>query len=181
MKYILLAALLLGTTAAVEAQQDCGTELMVPKAGAKSTLKSTTRNSGTMTKIEKSDAEWKKILTAEQYRVLRERGTELAFTGKYYKTDEDGNYHCAGCGSLLFTSKEKYHSGSGWPSFYAPADSKTVVIRKDHSHGMVRDEVLCAACGGHLGHGFEDGPRPTGLRYCINSLSLDFEGKEKKH
>lgn len=178
MRSFLLFTLLLVAAMPAVAQQDCGTELMLPKKGAESTLTSTKGKAGTMNRIEKSDAEWKRLLTADQYRVLREKGTELAFTGKYYKTDADGNYHCGGCGSLLFTSKEKYHSGSGWPSFYAPADNDRVVVRKDHSHGMVRDEVLCAACGGHLGHVFEDGPRPTGLRYCINSVSLDFEKGE---
>ena len=171
---LLLPLLLVGVTP-TSAQQDCGTDLMRPKQGTHSTMTTTKAKGGVMLKVEKTDAEWKRLLTAEEYRVLRERGTELAFTGKYYKTDADGNYHCAGCGSLLFTSKEKYHSGSGWPSFYAPADNERIVIRKDHSHGMVRDEVLCAACGGHLGHVFEDGPRPTGLRYCINSVSLDFK------
>lgn len=160
--------------------QDCGTDLMVPKKGAQSTLKSTTGKEKNMTVIEKSQAEWKSILTPEQFRVLRERGTETAFTGKFYKHDKEGNYHCAGCGNLLFSSREKYHSGSGWPSFFAPAKNGNVIIRKDSSHGMVRDEVLCAHCGGHLGHVFDDGPRPTGLRYCINSVSLDFDGKKKK-
>jgi peptide-methionine (R)-S-oxide reductase len=122
--------------------------------------------------------DWKRILTDEQYRVLREKGTEPAFSGKYYTHDEKGNYHCAGCGNLLFTSAEKYHSGSGWPSFFAPADNDNLVLRKDSSHGMIREEVLCAACGGHLGHVFDDGPKPTGLRYCINSVSLDFKGMQ---
>jgi peptide-methionine (R)-S-oxide reductase len=180
MKYMLVTASFLLATVSLHAQQDCGTELMVPKNEAKSTRKSTTAKAPAMTKNDKTDTDWKKILSPDQFRVLREKGTEPAFTGKYYKHDKDGNYLCAGCGSLLFTSEEKYHSGSGWPSFYAPAENKNIVVRRDESHGMVRDEVLCAKCGGHLGHVFDDGPRPTGLRYCINSVSLDFESKESK-
>lgn len=125
--------------------------------------------------IQKDDRTWKKELNDEQFRVLRNKGTEVAFTGKYYKHDKDGVYRCAGCGAELFRSDEKYHSGSGWPSFYAPAGEANIVIRKDYSHGMVREEVLCAQCGGHLGHVFEDGPQPTGLRFCINSVSLEFD------
>ncbi|MBR9977023.1 MAG: peptide-methionine (R)-S-oxide reductase MsrB [Bacteroidetes bacterium] len=124
--------------------------------------------------------DWKQELSTEQYRVLREKGTEPAFSGAYYTHDEKGNYYCAGCGNLLFTSGEKYHSGSGWPSFYAPADKQNVRIQKDTSHGMIRDEVLCAHCGGHLGHVFDDGPQPTGQRYCINSVSLDFRQTQDK-
>ncbi len=179
MKYIPLVLLMLSFTSVLQAQ-DCGTDLMVPKKGAKSTIKATTGKAANMSKVEKSDAEWKKILSPDEFRVLRQKGTEVAFTGKYYKYDKDGSYRCAGCGSLLFTSKEKYHSGSGWPSFYAAADNKNIVIHKDRSYGMERDEVLCANCGGHLGHVFEDGPKPTGLRFCINSASLDFENKEEK-
>jgi peptide-methionine (R)-S-oxide reductase len=178
MTRMLIVAALLLAVAPLRAQQDCGTELMVPKQKtATSTIKSTTEKAKAMTKIEKSEGEWRRILSPEQFRVLREKGTEIAFTGKYYKNERNGNYHCAGCGSLLFTSGDKYHSGSGWPSFHSPADNKNIVVRKDHSHGMVRDEVLCAGCGGHLGHVFDDGPRPTGLRYCINSVSLDFKEK----
>ncbi len=125
-------------------------------------------------KIERSDAEWRSMLTEEQYRVLREKGTECAFTGTLTQNHETGNYHCAGCGALLFLSGAKFDSGCGWPSFVIPADSKTVEEHEDLSYGMRRVEVTCARCGGHLGHVFPDGPAPTGLRYCINSASLTF-------
>ena len=122
-----------------------------------------------------SKEEWKKKLTKEQYKVLREKGTEPAFTGKYWNQHEKGTYKCAGCGAPLFSSETKFESGSGWPSFYEPIDEAKVQEEKDTSHGMVRTEVLCKNCGGHLGHVFNDGPKPTGCRYCINSISLDFE------
>ena len=129
-------------------------------------------------KVEKSEEEWRAQLSPEQYRVLREQGTERAFTGEYYQHKADGMYICAGCGTELFASDTKYESGSGWPSFDRPASESNVEEIKDTSHGMVRTEVVCAKCGGHLGHVFPDGPRETtGLRYCINSLSLDFKEK----
>lgn len=124
----------------------------------------------------KTEKEWKEKLTKEQYRVLRKKGTEHAFTGKYWDHHERGVYRCAACGSPLFDSETKFKSGTGWPSFYKPIDEKNVAEEKDHSWG-VRTEVLCKKCGGHLGHVFKDGPKPTGLRYCINSISLDFEKK----
>jgi len=127
-----------------------------------------------MEKVEKSDEEWKKILTPEQYYVLRQQGTEAAFTGDYYHQKAKGTYVCAACGNELFSSVAKYNSGTGWPSFYEPITESKVGTEKDRSYGMVRTEVHCAKCGGHLGHIFDDGPRPTGLRYCINSVSLDF-------
>ena len=130
-------------------------------------------------KIEKSDSEWKKELTPEQYRVCREKGTEPAFTGKYYNSKEKGTYRCVACGAELFDSNTKYDSGSGWPSFYQPASSENVETHEDLSHGMRRTEVMCSSCGAHLGHVFPDGPRPTGLRYCINSAALNMEPEKK--
>ena len=127
----------------------------------------------------RSDAEWKKILSPEQYEVLRRKGTERAFTGKYYNSKETGVYRCAGCGNPLFDSETKFDSGSGWPSYYQPVSEDAVDTVEDQSYGMIRTEVLCARCGGHLGHVFPDGPEPTGRRYCINSVSLDFEPRVK--
>lgn len=125
-----------------------------------------------------AEKDWRKELTPEQFHILREKGTERPFTGKYYHNKDDGTYLCAACGQKLFSSETKYDSGSGWPSFYKPMDTNAVKEDTDSSHGMTRTEVTCSNCGGHLGHVFPDGPNPTGLRYCINSASLDFKKKE---
>lgn len=131
----------------------------------------------------KPDAEWAKILTSEQYQVLREKGTEMPFTGEFFQHKEKGTYHCAGCGAALFTHQMKFDSNCGWPSFDREIAGGKIIKQVDRSHGMVRTEILCAKCGGHLGHLFDDGPTSTGMRYCVNSLSLSFTpvSKEKKN
>ncbi len=131
-------------------------------------------------KDSKSEDEWKQKLTKEQYQVLRLKGTERPFSGKYWNNREKGVYYCAGCGVPLFDSKAQFASGCGWPSFSVPISNKDVDIESDLSLGLEREEVLCNKCGGHLGHVFDDGPKPIGLRYCINSISLDFKPEDKK-
>ncbi len=130
-------------------------------------------------KMKKSEEEWRKSLTAEEFHILRKKGTEPPFTGKYADNKKKGIYVCAGCGNKLFSSDTKYDSRSGWPSFYAPASRDNVEIKSDNSLFMHRTEVLCKKCGGHLGHVFDDGPKPTGQRFCINSVSLHFKEKKK--
>ena len=131
----------------------------------------------TTPEVDLTDEQWRERLAPEQYEILRRHGTERAFTGKYVSVKDDGMYHCAGCGAELFASDTKFDSGTGWPSFYEPAVAENVEVREDRSLGMRRTEVLCRRCGGHLGHVFNDGPNPTGLRYCINSCALDLQSQ----
>jgi peptide-methionine (R)-S-oxide reductase len=133
-----------------------------------------------MSEVPHNETEWRDKLSSDQYQVLRQGSTERAFTGEYWDTKTQGTYRCAGCGEELFSSDTKFESGSGWPSFFQPLDPSTIEEEEDKTFGMVRTEVKCAKCGGHLGHVFDDGPNPTGLRYCINSASLDLDEVEPR-
>ena len=136
------------------------------------------RDTETQREVQLTEDQWRERLTPEQYEILRRHGTERPFTGEYVHAKEDGTYRCAGCGAELFAADTKFESGTGWPSFYEPAVAQNVELREDRSLGMRRTEVLCRRCGGHLGHVFDDGPAPTGMRYCINSCALDLETRE---
>jgi peptide-methionine (R)-S-oxide reductase len=180
MKSVLVAfCIMMGLSACVrpELRQAASSSNEAPKTNLQEGVATVNEETQTLERIDKTDDEWKAELSSEEYYVLREKGTERAFTGAYWDNKKEGTYVCAGCKLPLFSSETKFRSGTGWPSFYDIIEQGHVVTEVDRSFGMVRKEVLCGRCGGHLGHVFDDGPKPTGLRYCINSVSLDFVDK----
>lgn len=176
---LLATGLMAAGCAAKTAADAASTENKGAPAMADTPYASPEKVNGASEKVVKTEEEWRKQLTPEQYHVLREKGTERAYSGQYWETKTPGEYVCAACGEKLFDSETKFDSHCGWPSFYAPGDEKAVEEHPDDSYGMRRTEVVCSRCGGHLGHVFNDGPKPTGLRYCINSASINLKPKEE--
>lgn len=173
----LLIGLLFISSSCSQSGQVTTTEQSTSPTPSANATKPATAQKGPVQKLLKTDAAWKKQLSEQEYYILRQKGTERAGTGKYLNNKEEGLYHCVGCLLPLFTSESKFKSGSGWPSFFEPFDPTYVLEVKDNSHGMVRTEIVCGRCNGHLGHVFDDGPKPTGLRYCVNGDILEFREK----